>query len=242
VDYIDNDFLFRKVLGIKCQELQDYSSSYGKMSYLPDLSLSDEFNVEKGWETVGYCYGRYDRWQEIDDNIASSSDSSPPAVPDTPATTAAASSVTNDSLPSSVTSPPAVPETPATTAAASSVTNDSLPSSVTTPPAVPKTPATTAAAPSVTNDSLPSSVTNSLPSSSQPPHWNEVLGRRGDTGLPARRCNRMLGGRMPTATALNTYISDNKPLHDWQPARGRQNGTTSSAVVGGRALIANGIW
>lgn len=46
--------------------------------------------------------------------------------------------------------------------------------------------------------------------------WNVALNRRGDTGTPAASWNRILGGCVPTATALNTYLSPERSLSDSQ--------------------------
>jgi hypothetical protein len=75
---IDKNRRLAKVLGIEeprelewylHKALQQYFSSYGKMKYPPDLSLSDEFDVEHGWEPIGHHYSRYNRWQQIDNAV-----------------------------------------------------------------------------------------------------------------------------------------------------------------------------
>jgi hypothetical protein len=70
-----------KVLGIQQprsmewylhQALKDYVASYMVMSYPGDLLISDDFDIEQGWEPIGHYYGRYERWRTIDDKIAAS--------------------------------------------------------------------------------------------------------------------------------------------------------------------------
>ena len=52
--------------------LKDFSASYMEMSYPGDLHISDEFDIEQGWEPIGHYYGRYERWRAIDEKIAAS--------------------------------------------------------------------------------------------------------------------------------------------------------------------------
>jgi hypothetical protein len=206
---IDKDRCLAKVLGIEesrklgrylHKALQHYSSSYGgKMKYPPGLSLSDEFDVKHGWEPIGHHYSRYNRWQQIDNavqmhNQVNTNPRRSDQTDDAPSVGAGANEGSS--------SLPATAETPniAPTSRAPTTTPDTE---------------NTAHSPAASSSAINSSLSSSIPPAT---HWNEALGRRGGTALPAANWSRHLGGRTPTVNAFNTFLPKNKPLSNNQPA------------------------
>jgi hypothetical protein len=110
--------------------LQHYCASYGKMVYPLELTLSDEFNVDKGWEPIGIYYGRYSRWQEVDDKVQipmQVESESLSATDDPESITTSTSAVSSPAPSPAQNSPPAA--VAAAAAAAPSASNASPPSS-----------------------------------------------------------------------------------------------------------------
>ena len=130
---IDIDRRLKLVLSIKeprtlewylHKALQSYCASYGRMVYPPEFTLSDEFNVDKGWEPIGIYYGRYSRWQEVDEKVQipmQVESESLSATDDPESTTTSTSAATSPPPPPAQNSPPA--------AAAPSASSSSPPSS-----------------------------------------------------------------------------------------------------------------
>jgi hypothetical protein len=208
---LEKDNRLAKVLGIEeprtlewylHKALQEQSSSYAKMVYPPDFPISDEFNIDEGSEPVGPYYNRYTRWQNIDDELRQASQARVSLnLSRSEHTESAAGGGTQGNTLGSVSSP-----APHDTATAASSSPESP--TATSTPRTPESPIAAAPAPgvvSIANISSPSRT-----------GWNAGLGRSGDVAASAASCTRMLGGKVPTATPLNTYVSDTRPLSDFQ--------------------------
>ena len=130
---IDIDRRFKLVLSIKeprtlewylHKALRSYCASHGRMVYPPEFTLSDEFNVDKGWEPIGTYHGRYSRWQEVEEKVQipmQVESESLSATDDPESTTTSTSAATSPPPPPAQNSPP--------TAAAPSASSSSPPSS-----------------------------------------------------------------------------------------------------------------
>ena len=97
---------------------------HGRMVYPPEFTLSDEFNVDKGWEPIGTYHGRYSRWQEVEEKVQipmQVESESLSATDDPESTTTSTSAATSPPPPPAQNGPPA--------AAAPSASSSSPPSS-----------------------------------------------------------------------------------------------------------------
>jgi hypothetical protein len=157
-------------------------------------SLSDDpnvFDIDNGWEPIGDLYGKFKRWEQVDDAImtlsqANRNGSRSEQTEYTPGEGADASGG-GSSLPTT-------PETP-------NIGSPDTPNTAHSPAA--------------------SCAMIASPSSSRPPttRWNQARGRPGDTALPAAGWSRHLGGRMPTANSFSVFLPEDQPLSDYQTAR-----------------------
>jgi hypothetical protein len=197
---LDKDNRLAKVLGIEeprtlewylHKALQEQSETYANMVYPPDVPTSDEFNIDEGSEPIGPYYNRYTRWQKIDDELLT-----------TRARQASQARVSLNLSHSEHTESAAAGGTQGST---SSSPDSPIATSTTRTPESPIPAAPAPAVVSIANNSSPS-ITG----------WNAGLGRSGDVAAPAASCTRMIGGKVPTATPLNTFVSDTRPLSDFQ--------------------------
>jgi len=182
------------------QALQKHCISYSKIKYPP------KFDREKHMEPVGIYYGRRKEWDDIDLPIQMNmlmplSSKSPP---DTPASQHSSSSssgsvAVSHHSGSGVTFPTAA--SPAESSPSKSPSGDGQGGSCETSTSLPLGQESGPAAAAV---------------GSCEPAWNRALGRTGDTVSPAATCYRRLGGKTPTATALNNYFPSSHKLTDFQ--------------------------